>query len=537
MPSFVTGYEQDVTSFMEMNCLGLPTSFSSTSFSYRGANEKKIFECNLCDIKVNSESAMINHINGKRHLKMMIRNPLKSKQKIPTINPAVTDVSSRSQLLLDESSRKRRFGWFSIDQSSHFPYVVRYEADHYVSVRMVERRLIDKYLQLLPPEVTKCSSICSYYVTDTEAKLLNEINLKHSNGIFGKEAFTRKDLVVQQLDVEEFYRFLDLCHRKLILKTIRSNDRCGFVRTNNKNMIPYILKDGLKYLPLFYFEGETHSLKLAGYEAKGWDLSYLKFCCKIQGIELFDRDSCKMVSLEHIKNQFPASTTFKDYWPPRDSLEPICTRRSSSVSLNWTQMPASSIPIPVVEIDAVQLHQLKLQDMMKINHFMQADLSVKLGNKQTNNVCGGTTSATGVGRILQQSQTTQNKQKFPGKLTKIKEFITKRNSSQPAYQLHKARLDEKFFPCINVRPFEFHDLMMSLPDFVNYFFPGVVIEQANEVLETLKVVLYKGNIGHQDVLRAAGKCKEFDPVPLVLVTDIVTYLSQMKFMISNTPAS
>merc|ERR1711874_804393 len=89
-------------------------------------------------------------------------------------------------------------------------------------------------------------------------------------------------------------------------------------------------------------------------------------------------------------------------------------------------------------------------------------------------------------------------------------------------------------PCINVRPYVFHDLMMTLPDFVKHFFPDLPIEKAREMLqEILKVTLYKGNGGHQDILRQEGECQLYDPAPLVLVKDIMTYMPQIKYMFSN----
>merc|ERR1719270_1685123 len=65
----------------------------------------------------------------------------------------------------------------------------------------------------------------------------------------------------------------------------------------------------------------------------------------------------------------------------------------------------------------------------------------------------------------------QNKS-FPGKLTQIKEFPIEKSNQQP-YKLQKALIDQKIVPCINVRPYVFHDLMMSLPDFVKHFFPDL----------------------------------------------------------------
>ena len=39
--------------------------------------------------------------------------------------------------------------------------------------------------------------------------------------------------------------------------------------------------------------------------------------------------------------------------------------------------------------------------------------------------------------------------------------------------------------------------------------------------------------GHQEVLRTEGKCGVYDPMPLVLVKDIMTYMPQMKYMFNN----
>ena len=58
--------------------------------------------------------------------------------------------------------------------------------------------------------------------------------------------------------------------------------RCGFFRINGESVVPYTMKEGVKYVPLFYFEGETDHLKLKSDKVDGWDLAYLKFCCKVQ---------------------------------------------------------------------------------------------------------------------------------------------------------------------------------------------------------------------------------------------------------------
>ena len=43
--------------------------------------------------------------------------------------------------------------------------------------------------------------------------------------------------------------------------------------------------------------------------------------------------------------------------------------------------------------------------------------------------------------------------------------------------------------------------------------------------------------GHQEILRAEGKCTKYDPVPLVLVKDIMNYMPQMKYMFANVASS
>ena len=85
---------------------------------------------------------------------------------------------------------------------------------------------------------------------------------------------------------------------------------------------------------------------------------------------------------------------------------------------------------------------------------------------------------------------------FQGRLTQIKEFPVEGSvSHQPPYKLQKALIDQKIVPCINVRPYVFHDLMMTLPDFVRHFCPNSLnIERATQILQDiLKIVLYKGN--------------------------------------------
>jgi len=510
---------------------------------------------------------------------------------------------------VDEESKKGRFGWFDIEKQ-FLPYIFRYTSEKFTSVRMVERKLLNRYLQVLPQEVNSCTSIRSYYLTDSESKLLNEINLKHTECTFGKEAFTSKDLVVRLKDAKEFFKFLDLCHKKLVLKKSNASDRCGFFRINGESVVPYTVKNGTKYVPLFYFEGETDHLKLKSEEVEGWDLAYLKFCCKVQGIrsELFNNEICKVVALDEIKGHFPQGTTFEDYWPAKGSIEPVSSR-SGVTGGNWTQKPPgqpSSKPLSASSnavqmqpngisslsqlnanqlnalnayrlpggLTTTQLQQLQLQGLAaqslapgQLQQLLRAGMINNQSQLQQAASQLNRTQQQQLSQLQQQGQAAANLRQsvdmaalarqqqqaaaatrpaaaaaggnktFPGKLTQIKEFPMER-SNQPPYKLQKALIDQKIVPCINVRPYVFHDLMMTLPDFVKNFFPDLPLEKCRDMLqEILKVVLYKGNSGHQEILRQEGKCQVYDPVPLVLVKDIMTYMPQIKYMFASMISS
>lgn len=205
-------------------------------------------------------------------------------------------------------------------------------------------KLLAKYLSYLNPEIYSCTCIRSFFVTEHEAKLLNEINIKHSEGKYGRESFSTKDLIVKKSDADEFYSFLELCYNKLVSPIITPNSRCGFVKINNDSVVPYTMKETEKYVPLFYFEGETETLKKRSTSLGSWDLAYLKFCCKVQGIrsELFANDSCQVISLADIKAYFPLGTLFDEFWPPKPTDTALLvnkhTMRSGSTA-SWIKVP------------------------------------------------------------------------------------------------------------------------------------------------------------------------------------------------------
>ncbi|XP_046400075.1 uncharacterized protein LOC124166557 isoform X2 [Ischnura elegans] len=269
--------------------------------------------------------------------------------------PANKDVSKKpaenveKETPIDEESAKGRFGWETFGKC-YVPYVFR-RGVKYVAVRMVEMKLLNKFLAHVHPDLYSCTCIRSYFITEAEARLLNEINIRHSEGQFGKENFTCKDSVVLLQDAIEFYNFLEVTYSKLLLHKNDPKDKCGFIRINGEAVVPFTVRDGEKYVPLFYFEGETDNLKLKAKQLEGWDLSYLKFCCKVQGIrnELFASDTCSVISLNDIKSYFPASTQFQDYWPSK-VINPLILDNVSTGAQQgaWTKQPGGA-PATIVK--------------------------------------------------------------------------------------------------------------------------------------------------------------------------------------------
>lgn len=248
----------------------------------------------------------------------------------------------------DDESQRGHFGWATFGKI-HIPYILR-QLEKYCAVRMVEAKLLNKYLSYLHADIYSCTCVRSYYITEAECRLLNEINHKHCDSQFGREMFTTKDLVVRLSDANKFYIFLDVCYRKLMMGDSGPRDKCGFIRINKESVVPYTVRDSQKFVPLFYFEGETENLKQKAEHLSGWDLSYLKFCCKVQGIrnELFASDQVAVISLTDIKSYFPSGTEFEDYWPSKmqdtQLLNNTATQRSGNNSVHWTRQPTAPPP-------------------------------------------------------------------------------------------------------------------------------------------------------------------------------------------------
>merc|ERR1712142_847576 len=162
-------------------------------------------------------------------------------------------------------------------------------------------------------------------------------------------------------DVFELYKFMDLCHKKMMLKKSTESDRCGFIRIGGTSDVPYTQIDGVRYLPSFYFEGEIDNAKILS--LTGWDWAYLRFCCKVQGVkdELIGGDRCEAVPLQELRLYFAPGTSFVEYWPSKDFISRVPSKNPSrpgrtktKVIINHEGNKFSGKLIPIKEFPSQQ---------------------------------------------------------------------------------------------------------------------------------------------------------------------------------------
>ncbi|XP_060872993.1 uncharacterized protein LOC132946896 isoform X2 [Metopolophium dirhodum] len=270
--------------------------------------------------------------------------PSTPREEISTLNNILK--TNQKQVLLkdseDKESLRGKFSWKLI-KGYNVPYIIRViNGEHlkFVSVRMASNQLHNKNLHA---DIYKCTLVKSHFITENEALLLNEINREHSDCKYGEEMFfAGKDYIIHLDDVCEYYTFIEICYEQLLGKnTPDRKNKCGFILINSESYVPYCVKDSRTYVPLFCFEGtaEIENLRHDIIDIDNWNLAYLKFCCKVQGIRnnLFASNSCTVSSLDNIKNYFPRETIFEDYWPSNRHNSHLLVKQNNSSTHAWTR--------------------------------------------------------------------------------------------------------------------------------------------------------------------------------------------------------
>ena len=246
---------------------------------------------------------------------------------------------------VDQTSVEGKFSWLQVSERGYIPTISRLDPEKnllfsYVSVKMVEKVFLSYFIKNLPGEVM--SGICripSHKVTEAEARLLHEVNLRHCDNSYGRNETFVRDRLVKSQDFVRFYEFLNMCNDKIVLKRSNEHQQIGFLRINGECDVPYVIIKGMQYMPLFYFQGETKGLKPPRKFIQAWDWYKLKLCCKLQGLrdEMMPEETCPVVALEDLRDYFAPGATFMEYWPSADFLNKILSKKATQ-SGGWTRL-------------------------------------------------------------------------------------------------------------------------------------------------------------------------------------------------------
>lgn len=247
-------------------------------------------------------------------------------------------------------------------------------------VKIVETRVYRKYESWLHKDIYCCAKIKCWRMSQVEIKLFNEINFVHSDGQFSKQPFNDSDIIIKLEDATSFYDFIMECCNKLLNKPSTMTSPCGFIRINRESVVPYTLVGDKKYMPLFYFEGEIDNIKSDTIQITGWELSYLKFCCKVQGIrsELYDFEYISVICLDEIKKYFPANTEFEDFWPTKITESLLLNKPNQSHGVNNVNGYKTIIPQPQSASKIYQ--QYNSNHLVGLNNVRYTNIDVPVNN-------------------------------------------------------------------------------------------------------------------------------------------------------------
>ncbi|XP_014256767.1 uncharacterized protein LOC106670714 [Cimex lectularius] len=212
---------------------------------------------------------------------------------------------------IDIISRQGKFSWMKIG-NVHIPVLFRHEIA-VVSVYLLETEVFHDLFSCIQTEVCKLPLIYCTQATETEANLLNHINIQHSNRKFGSYIFTSRDILITKKDALLYYDYLNFVFEKIISPKARSN-RCGFVLINTGFIVPYIVDEhGTKFVPIFYFKNRYPLLK-ATVVLDSWEYCYLKVCTLAQGIRscFYPGLFTPVVPLKVIKDMYNQGADFTE---------------------------------------------------------------------------------------------------------------------------------------------------------------------------------------------------------------------------------
>ena len=127
---------------------------------------------------------------------------------------------------------------------------------------------------------------------------------------------------------------------------------------------------------------------------------------------------------------------------------------------------------------------------------------------------------------LRQPQPQPMCKKYEGLLQLIQDYPA--SSSDCAYRISSVAVSTQDLQCINFYPFQFNFVLVALPHFVAQLFPRHSDNQVGSALNSLGIVLYKGNTFQRKLMEISGWVENKQEIPLVSVIDILARFGDIK---------
>ncbi|XP_005094503.1 uncharacterized protein LOC101846802 [Aplysia californica] len=315
---------------------------------------------------------------------------------------------------VDSESVKGIFGWETIDGTS-IPYILR-KGKKFVSVRIVERKLLSKYPNTFPDELGKKDPLISYFITEAEATLLNEINTAHCDYEYGRNPFTVKDLIVNLSEFGEFFKIVKKTFPADILAKISHessevvtsevkpdlSEFCGWIQINN-TVSPYILRmeagAQMKMVPMhviIYAAGLLSNSNVEGLSASVRECTMLNETCKAAGVSFTFGKNTKLLPLKEVLQRcevqlfdlpFKNPLQYARYLDPRSGHPSSCLLRCQ---MSQPVPMVSSPPLPSTPVQSSVPHS-KMEIMANamasvVNPFMPGHHAMGLPSTQIGGV-------------------------------------------------------------------------------------------------------------------------------------------------------
>ncbi|CAG5123757.1 unnamed protein product, partial [Candidula unifasciata] len=320
---------------------------------------------------------------------------------------------------VDSESIKGIFGWETVDDTN-IPCLLRNQRK-FVSVRIVERKLLSKYPNTFPDELGKKDPLVSYFITEAEASLLNEINTTHCDYEYGHNPFTVKDLIVDLEEFEEFFKIVKKTFPADVLAKINEEPAppampspvkpdlsqfCGWLQINN-TVSPYIVRFDsgvqVKLVPvsvIVYAAGLLSNSSVDGLLPTPQECAMLNEACRVAGFDFLFGKNTRLISITEVLRRCQVQLfelPFKNPLQHARYLDPRTGQPSTSPLMGPSHpvSPKTTVhhqPQPAVRQPQASMDQMSV-NLAKLNSYASGFPQTNFHHSQLSGSLSGTRSS------------------------------------------------------------------------------------------------------------------------------------------------